>query len=73
MSEYDAVVFDSDGILVAPPQRERQVAAARAAFDDLGIGDVDRETLAGLVTDPNADRIGELFRSGRGRRHLAGG
>ncbi|RJT02063.1 HAD family hydrolase [Halococcus sp. IIIV-5B] len=60
MSEYDAVVFDSDGILVAPPRRERQVAAARAAFDDLGIGDVDRETLAGLVTDPNADRIGEL-------------
>ncbi|EMA41087.1 HAD family hydrolase [Halococcus hamelinensis] len=60
MSEYDAVVFDSDGILVAPPRHDAQVAAARAAFDDLGIEDVDREALAGLVTDPSADRIGDL-------------
>ena len=60
MSRYDAVVFDSDGILVAPPRRETQVAAVRAAFEEHGVEGVGEETLAGLVTNPSADRIGDL-------------
>ena len=60
MSRYDAVVFDSDGILVAPPRHETQVAAVRAAFEEQGVEGVGEETLAALVTDPSADRIGDL-------------
>jgi HAD superfamily hydrolase (TIGR01549 family) len=37
---YDAVLFDSDGVLVEPPTAETQAAATRAAFREVGVDDV---------------------------------
>lgn len=45
MSRYDAVLFDSDGVLVEPPARETQLAAARDAFREVGVEGVDRRHL----------------------------
>jgi HAD superfamily hydrolase (TIGR01549 family) len=37
VSEYDAVLFDNDGVLVEPPSRAAQAAAVRAAFASVGV------------------------------------
>ena len=39
--EYDAVLFDQDGVLVEPPTREVQAGATRDAFAAVGVESVD--------------------------------
>lgn len=64
MSEYDAVLFDSDGVLVEPPGVESQTAAIRRAFQSVGVDDPDerhvRELTSG-VTSEILDDIGEVY------------
>jgi HAD superfamily hydrolase (TIGR01549 family) len=49
VSQYDAVLFDSDGVLVAPPARETQTAATRAAFEEVGVAEPDRQHVDEVV------------------------
>ncbi|WP_254864256.1 HAD family hydrolase [Halovivax gelatinilyticus] len=49
MSRYDAVLFDSDGVLVEPPAVETQSAATRAAFRAVGVAEPDRADVRAVV------------------------
>ncbi len=46
---YDALLFDSDGVLVEPPAAETQAAATRAAFESIGIADPDETDVRAIV------------------------
>ncbi|MFC4449864.1 HAD family hydrolase [Halorussus aquaticus] len=39
MPDYDAILFDNDGVLVEPPARDTLREAARSAFSAVGVGD----------------------------------
>jgi beta-phosphoglucomutase-like phosphatase (HAD superfamily) len=39
---YDAILFDSDGVLVEPPTPDTQREATRTAFEEKGIEKIDR-------------------------------
>jgi HAD superfamily hydrolase (TIGR01549 family) len=39
VTTYETVLFDSDGVLVEPPDRETQARATRDAFRSVGVGD----------------------------------
>ncbi|MFB6236122.1 MAG: HAD family hydrolase [Halopenitus sp.] len=60
MTEYDAVLFDSDGVLVQPPAHETKVSAAREAFRAVGVSDVDREHLTDVVSGPSVEQVREI-------------
>lgn len=60
MSDYDAVLFDSDGILVEPPAYETKVQAARAAFADVGVTEVSQAAIDDVVSGPTIDRVQTL-------------
>ena len=60
MAEYDAVLFDSDGVLVDPPAYETQIEAARAAFGAVGIHDADRDHLDAIVSGVTVDDLREI-------------
>ena len=57
---YDAVLFDSDGILVEPPAYETKVEATRAAFAEVGVTDPPREQIDDIVTGTTRERIREI-------------
>jgi phosphoglycolate phosphatase len=57
VTEYDAVLFDSDGVLVEPPARETQMSALQAAFRDLGVENPDEVHLDGLAGGVTPDRL----------------
>jgi HAD superfamily hydrolase (TIGR01549 family) len=57
VTEYDAVLFDSDGVLVEPPARETQIGALEAAFRELGVENPDKEHLHGLAGGTTLDRL----------------
>lgn len=63
MTGYDTILFDSDGVLVHPPGRETQAEAARAAFREVGVGDVDREHVDTLVAGVTPDRLYDISSS----------
>lgn len=60
MTEYDAVLFDSDGVLVTPPAHETKIEAARAAFLEMGIDDADQQHLTDVVTGVTVDKLHEV-------------
>lgn len=57
MSGYDAVLFDNDGVLVAPPAWETQVGAIREAFAELGVARPDDEHVSALRHGVTVDRL----------------
>lgn len=57
---YDTVVFDSDGVLVEPPARETQLEATRAAFEEMGVKDVDTAHLVAIGDGITTDELSEL-------------
>jgi len=62
--DYDAVLFDSDGVLVEPPGAETQTAAIRRAFQSVGIDDPDEghvQALTSGVTSETLDDIGAVY------------
>ncbi|MFB6192294.1 MAG: HAD family hydrolase [Haloarculaceae archaeon] len=60
MSEYDAVLFDSDGVVVEPPARETQTEATRAAFREVGVADVDPGHVAAVVDGATLGDLREI-------------
>ncbi len=60
MTAYDAVLFDSDGVLVEPPARDTQVRAARAAFREVGVDDPDPDHLDAIVGGVTPGRLHEI-------------
>lgn len=64
MPDYDAVLFDSDGVLVEPPGAETQTAAIRRAFQSVGVDDPDQghvQALTSGVTSETLDDIGAVY------------
>jgi len=62
--DYDAVLFDSDGVLVEPPGAETQTAAIRRAFQSVGVDDPDQghvQALTSGVTSETLDDIGATY------------
>jgi phosphoglycolate phosphatase len=62
--DYDAVLFDSDGVLVEPPGAETQTAAIRRAFQSVGIDDPAEghvQALTSGVTSETLDDIGAVY------------
>jgi HAD superfamily hydrolase (TIGR01549 family) len=55
VTDYDTVLFDSDGVLVEPPAYGTQAAATRAAFGEVGVTGADRKhvdaVLSGVTTE----------------------
>lgn len=62
MTAYDAVIFDSDGVLVRPPTDDVQAEATTAAFEAMGIETVDRAIVDELCDGVPAERVRELCR-----------
>ncbi|RQG92696.1 HAD family hydrolase [Natrarchaeobius halalkaliphilus] len=48
-TNYDAVVFDNDGVLTTPTDRDVLLAAIASAFDDVGVADPPREHVETLL------------------------
>ncbi|MUV86604.1 HAD-IA family hydrolase [Natronomonas sp. CBA1123] len=64
MPSYDAVLFDSDGVLVEPPSAETQTAAIQQAFQSVGVDDPDEghvQDLTSGVTSEVLDDIGAAY------------
>ncbi|SIQ70291.1 haloacid dehalogenase superfamily, subfamily IA, variant 1 with third motif having Dx(3-4)D or Dx(3-4)E [Haladaptatus litoreus] len=60
MTEYDAVIFDNDGVLVEPPAYDTQSEATRTAFEAVGVADADRTHLDAVVGGVTVDGLYEL-------------
>lgn len=60
MTGYDTVVFDNDGVLVTPPAYKTKVEAARAAFESVGVDDVDQEHVDGVVSGVTVDGLDDI-------------
>ncbi|ELZ78482.1 HAD-superfamily hydrolase [Haloferax larsenii JCM 13917] len=60
VTRYDAVLFDSDGILVEPPAPETQREATREAFRAVGVEDIRPEHLDAVVGGKSADALFEV-------------
>ncbi len=53
---YDAIVFDNDGVLTTPTDRDALVEAVRAAFDEVGVNDPPDEHIETLLR-PDVDSL----------------
>ncbi|WP_396612166.1 HAD family hydrolase [Haloferax sp. S1W] len=60
MTRYDAVLFDSDGILVEPPSYETQREATRQAFHAVGVEDVRQKHLDAAVGGGTVETLHEV-------------
>ena len=60
MTEYDAVLFDNDGVLIEPPATERQFEATRNAFAEFDVRDVDDGHLEDVAGGVTHDRLHEV-------------
>jgi HAD superfamily hydrolase (TIGR01549 family) len=57
VTEYDATLFDSDGVLVEPPTSETKIEATRAAFREVGVADPDPDHVHTVVDGPTVDDL----------------
>ncbi|MFA9503169.1 HAD family hydrolase [Natrinema sp. H-ect1] len=60
MTGYDAVLFDSDGVLVEPPASETQLEATQAAFREAGVDDVAPDHLDDIVSGVTVEVLHEI-------------
>ncbi len=60
MTAYDAVLFDSDGVLVEPPPVETQSEATRAAFRAVDVDEPDRQHVDAIVSGATRDELHEI-------------
>lgn len=60
MTVYDAVLFDSDGVLVEPPAPARQRDATKAAFRAVGIGDPEPTHVRDIVGGTTVDGLRDI-------------
>lgn len=57
MTDYNAILFDNDGVLVQPPKYRTQVAATRAAFRSVGVENPSDAHVDDIVSGPTVDRL----------------
>lgn len=57
---YDAILFDNDGVLIEPPDRETLRAAARRTFRECGVDDPSEEHVEGLVSGVDLDWLADV-------------
>jgi len=57
---YDAVIFDSDGVLVSRTPYDALHEAAWAAFDAVGVDNPDQSVVESTVIDVSSDEIHEI-------------
>jgi len=62
MIDYDAVLFDSDGVLVEPPARDTQAEATREAFRAVGVDAPDPDHVEAVVDGVTVDGLADLCR-----------
>lgn len=60
MPEYDAVLFDNDGVLVEPPADETQREAVRAAFRSVGVDEPTPADILALAGGVTVERLREV-------------
>jgi phosphoglycolate phosphatase len=60
VSPYDAVLFDNDGVLVEPPAPATQAAAIEAAFESVGVDDVDPTHVDALRHGVTVDALHDI-------------
>lgn len=60
MPEYDAVLFDNDGILVEPPSNDSKTAAVTDTFRELGVGDVDATHVDAITSGVTIETVHEV-------------
>jgi phosphoglycolate phosphatase len=60
VSGYDAVLFDSDGVLVEPPAYDAQAEATRAAFEEVDVEDVAQRYIDDIVDGVTVDTLDEI-------------
>ena len=60
MPSYDAVLFDSDGVLVEPPGAETQTAAIRQAFRSVGVDDPADDHVQDLSSGVTAEVLADI-------------
>jgi phosphoglycolate phosphatase len=60
VSGYDAVLFDSDGVLVEPPAYDAQAEATRAAFEEVDVEDVAQQYINDIVDGVTVDTLDEI-------------
>ncbi|NHN58378.1 MULTISPECIES: HAD family hydrolase [Halorussus] len=60
MTEYDAVLFDNDGVLVEPPSDEALRAAAESAFAAVGVDRPEESHLAEIIRGVTPDSLREV-------------
>ena len=58
--DYDAVLFDCDGILVTPPDYGTQVDATQAAFEEVGVEEVEQVYIDDIVNGVTVERLHEI-------------
>ncbi|TKX67762.1 HAD family hydrolase [Halorubrum sp. SP9] len=60
MTEYDTVLFDSDGVLVEPPTYETKVEATRAAFTEVGVKRPKNHHIDEIVNGTTVERLHQI-------------
>lgn len=60
MAKYDTILFDSDGILVDPPTYETKVEAARSAFAEVGVKEVETQHIDEIVNGTTNERLHQI-------------
>lgn len=60
MSNYDAVLFDNDGILVEPPVDDSKSVAVTEAFREMGVEDVDTTHVDALLSGVTIETVHEV-------------
>ncbi|WP_410767010.1 hypothetical protein [Haloferax sp. DFSO60] len=62
MTEYDAMLFDSDGVLVEPPTYDPMAEATRETFRSMGVEDAEGAHIDAVVDDEalTADRLADI-------------
>ncbi|WP_135828414.1 HAD family hydrolase [Halorussus halobius] len=60
MTEYDAVLFDNDGVLVEPPARATLESAAESAFRAVGVDDPDPDHVEAVAYGVTPDLLADV-------------
>ncbi len=60
VTDYDAILFDNDGVLVEPPSRETLREAARTAFEAVGVDDADERHVEDVMYGVTPELLGRV-------------
>jgi len=60
VTDYDAILFDNDGVLVEPPSHETLRAAAQAAFEAVGVENADESHVEDVMHGVTPELLGDV-------------